>query len=760
MTYGQNEWKALEASRSGGSSKVDWSLRSKLKGCDPYLVWFDLTSAESRKSRSLGNSFTTSLDQTADLVAVLIERAEVSGCVAPIPTDDGLALAPTHWHDATEDSKNRVRSYLVPRNHLEKLVELVGKGKIRRFELSHPRQGSAFEFLKALRVSSDKSQRDALFQSLLDLGFTASLLGPFFSTPILKLKLGATHPSETQRDEHKDRRVAREMLPMVAVIDDLCPFASPRLIGADGMSAVRYLWDQGIKEEELHRRRDLGADQTDQFKSPKPSVTVQNGKQAIASPAEQGFEMAFPRQTLKGEPREEAETYRRSGYVTSLRNWGHGTVVTDLIVAASDPARPPDMIWVQLPDATVGDTAGGSLAAHALDGIHYALDRAGDRSLVVNLSYGTHAGPHDGSSMFEVGLRSLLDCYPNLHVVLPAGNSHLMRTHSGACIPAGGRQHLRWKVLADDPTDSYLEVWVPSGSEVCISVTPPQGETVTVTQGSGRVWVASDKTVRAAVIFPDAVAQGKRGTMCLIALSPTRRTVDSISKVGETTRLPLEAPHGIWHIQLVNLTEQPVTFDAWIQRDDSAPGRGPRSRGQMGRQSYFLDAAEDCTDPRSTLNGIATLEPHPRLRVVGAMRASDLGVSLYSSSGPNRGVEFRATGPDVVATADHSLNLPGLLVGGVLASSRLRVGGSSIAAAVVSGMLYRHLAEGRPAETFYFYPVQHEGRQPIGATGSPERAEDLRRGDWERIERSDAQIESAILGAAAAGLSYLASQAA
>ena len=177
----------------------------------------------------------------------------------------------------------------------------------------------------------------------------------------------------------------------------------------------------------------------------------------------------------------------------------------------------------------------------------------------------------------------------------------------------------------------------------------------------------------------------------------------------------------------------------------------------MGRQSYFLDAAEDSTDPRSTLNGIATLEPHPRLRVVGAMRASDLGVSLYSSSGPNRGVEFRAFGPDVVAIADHSLNLPGLLVGGVLASSRLRVGGSSIAAAVVSGMFYRHLAEGKSAETFYFYPVQAEGRQPICAMGSPERAEDLRRGDWERIERSDANIESAIFGAAADGLSYLAS---
>lgn len=755
MDIKPSEWKDLAASTAPTASGVDWSRRSKLNRCDPYLVWNDLTSDASSGARN-----------STELVTVIIERKLVDGKVQSLPGTLPDYLVPTHWHDFMSDAKNRVRSYVLPWSGVENLVKEVESGRIARFELSRPRLEAFDTYLKRAIKISDNKDRDGLFAIFVALGIPKTLLNTFFD-----LEIKGTQPiafsmdqlalrdlSPSQQSKPISKRDKLSLQTMVAVIDDLCPFASPRLQHVDGSSAVKFLWDQGLDEKELQRRRKLGADLHGQYKRPRPSSPDQGNSLKGEASWDPGYEIEFApapagARATGVDLRQEAETYKRVGYLTSLRSWGHGTVVTHLIAAAAGGKYAPPMVWVQLPDTTVGDTSGGSLAAHALDGILHALDRAAGRNLVVNLSYGTHAGPHDGTSLFEVGLQSLLNCNPYLHVVLPAGNSHLLKTHSSAFVPGKCSTSLRWMVLPDDPTNSYLEIWVPSPGAFKVKLTPPQGDSVTVCAGSGKVWRMNDGTVRAAVIFPDAVAQGRNGTMCLVALSPTRRSVYSKLRLDNSRSPPLESPHGVWKVELTNETSEALSFDAWIQRDDSAPGRGPRSRGQMGRQSYFLDGCEDHVDPRSTLNGIATLAPHDRLRVVGAMRASDSGVSLYSAAGPNRGVTTRCTGPDLVALADHSLNLPGLLAGGMLASSRMRVGGTSIAAAVVSGKLYRHLSEGHTADSFCFFPVLSPSRQPRPTASSPERAEDYLRGSGDRMEISDADLDSVVHGAASHGLS-------
>lgn len=749
------EWKDLGASTAPTASAVDWSRRSKLNRCDPYLVWNDLISdarVDAKKS--------------TELVTVIIERKLVDGKVQSLPQTLQGFLVPTHWHDFKSDAKNRVRSYVLLWSGVKNLVEAVENDRIARFELSRPRLEVFDLYLKRAISIWDNKDSDGLISIFEALGIPKSLLTTFFDLQTKGIQPNALSMDQLGLQEfspsHQSKPISKSdklsLQTFVAVIDDLCPFASPRFQLADGTSAVKYLWDQGLDKKELERRRQLGADLHGLYKRPRPSSPDQARQLNGELSWDPGHEIEFP-STPPGarathvDLRQEAETYKRVGYLTSLRSWGHGTVVTHLIAAAAGGKHAPPMIWVQLPDTTVGDTSGGSLAAHALDGILHALDRAAGRKLVVNLSYGTHAGPHDGTSLFEVGLQSLLNCYPNLHVVLPAGNSHLLKTHSGAFVPGKCSTSLRWMVLPDDPTNSYLEIWFPSPGAFKVKLTPPQGDSVTVCAGLGKVWRMNDGTIRAAVIFPDAVAQGRNGTMCLVALSPTRRSVYSKLRRDNSRSPPLEAPHGVWKVELTNETSEAVSFDAWIQRDDSAPGRGPRSRGQMGRQSYFLDGCEDHVDPRSTLNGIATLAPHDRLRVVGAMRASDSGVSLYSAAGPNRGVTTRCTGPDLVALADHSLNLPGLLAAGTLASSRIRVGGTSIAAAVVSGMLYRHLSEGHTADSFCFFPVLSPSRQPRPTASSPERAEDYLRGSGDRMEISDTDLDSVVHGAASHGLS-------
>ena len=57
----------------------------------------------------------------------------------------------------------------------------------------------------------------------------------------------------------------------------------------------------------------------------------------------------------------------------------------------------------------------------------------------------------------------------------------------------------------------------------------------------------------------------------------------------------------------------------------------------------------------------------------------------------HRGEPSRVCGPDVVTMADDSLNVPGLLVGGVLSGSRVRIAGTSVAAALFTRLLHHHM---------------------------------------------------------------------
>jgi len=229
----------------------------------------------------------------------------------------------------------------------------------------------------------------------------------------------------------------------------------------------------------------------------------------------------------------------------------------------------------------------------------------------------------------------------------------------------------------------------------------------------------------------------------------------------------MRAPHGVWTVKILADSGRSARVHAWIQRDDSAPGRGPESRGHRGRQSYFLDTFPDNApgpvEPSGTINAIATFRPKTadRLWVVGAMRRDDCSLSGYSAAGPTRADgacapaspgsttcnapaarasgsdATRCDGPDIVTLADDSLNLPGLLVGGVLSGSRLRVSGTSIAAALFTRQLHHVLANQKGGhsvlELTNFAAVRSPSRPVKVAAGAPTVADPLFRGERMRM---------------------------
>ncbi|MDQ3270574.1 MAG: hypothetical protein M3Q12_00195, partial [Pseudomonadota bacterium] len=114
--------------------------------------------------------------------------------------------------------------------------------------------------------------------------------------------------------------------------------------------------------------------------------------------------------------------------------------------AANDDASRAPLIAVQLDYDTVRDTSGGSMNVHVLDGLMYILSRCTDNAKVtVNISFGTLAGPHDGTSLLEAAMDQLLALLGGrLQIVLAAGNSYQMRTHANKTLSKGERLPLDW----------------------------------------------------------------------------------------------------------------------------------------------------------------------------------------------------------------------------------------------------------------------------------------------------------------------------
>ena len=176
---------------------------------------------------------------------------------------------------------------------------------------------------------------------------------------------------------------------------------------------------------------------------------------------------------------------------------------------ASDDASRCDLIAVQLDGPSVQDTSGGAMNVCILDGLLYILSRcADDAKVVVNISWGTLAGPHDGTSILEAAMDQLIALSGGrLQIVAPAGNGYQSRTHANQTLSPGESVTLGWRVHPDDQTQSFLELWLGDPAlpaepvrDVAITVQPPgPGSLCPPMQvGEAGVWPSvSDSSLRA-----------------------------------------------------------------------------------------------------------------------------------------------------------------------------------------------------------------------------------------------------------------------
>ncbi|MES2888027.1 MAG: hypothetical protein V4739_08425 [Pseudomonadota bacterium] len=394
--------------------------------------------------------------------------------------------------------------------------------------------------------------------------------------------------------------------------------------------------------------------------------------------------------------------------------------------AQDDRAAQAPVVMVQLPEEQISVRAGRWLAVNALDGMHYLINAARGLAadpkvpppLVVNMSYGSMAGPHDGSGMLESAIDELCCGYPNeLAVVLAAGNAHgTLRdaeepsrylpsgVHAKQDLMPGGSVSFTLYIPPDKQFETYLEIWFSvqptiegsdpfleidtedNSGEVDIVVTPPDGRAWPATPCPGiRLEPAnapnSAADTEAGLFFMRKVSQGTRGSMALLVVAAT-----------QVSSKYVEAPAGRWLVTVrhkkADTTARSFSVDAWVERDDTEVGA---VRPQSARLVENADGSPSGLADSGTFTNIAT----GRMTIkAGALMDRGNGLQSTHVSAYSAEAVDDCHGPDFSSIADTHPALPGIRVSGSQSGMVLRANGTSMAAPQAARYLANRLANG------------------------------------------------------------------
>lgn len=355
-----------------------------------------------------------------------------------------------------------------------------------------------------------------------------------------------------------------------------------------------------------------------------------------------------------------SDPYTALGYGPPLSQIGtHGTHVADIAAgngrgsSVAGVAPKSDIIFVEVaasdipfsgPEA-VGKSFGDSV--QLLEAIRFIFDQAAGRPCSINVSLGTNGGPHDGTTLVEQGIDSLIRQAPNRAVTIAASNSFSDGIHATGKVAANGTSDLSWQIPSNDSTSNELEVWYSGNDRLAVEVIAPNGKSMMrVEPGETKALSANNRTV-------------------LMAANRLKDPNNGDNMIGIFLEMGL--PLGQWTIRLHGVSVQNGLFHAWIERDDTG-------------QSKFAPPL----DNSHTLGSISCGQQTITVGSYDAHKAT-APVSFFSSSGPTRDgrqkPEVSAPGHDVLAARSRTK------------TGAIRKSGTSMAAPAVTGIVALMLSE-------------------------------------------------------------------
>jgi minor extracellular serine protease Vpr len=194
-----------------------------------------------------------------------------------------------------------------------------------------------------------------------------------------------------------------------------------------------------------------------------------------------------------------------------------------------------------------------------LEGIAYIQAKAKElgRPSVINLSFGNHTGPHDGTSNYELAMDNASG--PGQVIVASAGNEGLTPVHAKGTVSAGATKRINLNVPGGTP---YAEVhlWYSGQESLGFRVIGPGSSCTTQFQSAPHADFILDSAVCGGIFIatPD--------------INPNNGDKEVVLFLGDTDANLL--PRGTWQLELKeNSGVRSVSFDAYT--NDNLIGPAP-----------------------------------------------------------------------------------------------------------------------------------------------------------------------------------------
>ncbi len=448
------------------------------------------------------------------------------------------------------------------------------------------------------------------------------------------------------------------------------------------------------------------------------------------------------------------------------RRAAHGTHVMD-IAAGFDPKSTGNaileqvpVIAVNLPSRKVVGLSGSFLEFFVIlavcriatlsDALYEKARRRNDLDedgnergyrVLINLSFGMNAGPRDGTAPFHRFIQKLNESRTEkglreIEIVMPAGNDNLKRGQAQAFLKdAGpkGETELLWRILPEDSSSNYLEIWSDEliqnsdgtvAGQLEIKVTPPGQPCLDYVAGvDGRAISLGDGVARV-YCTEKVIGSNTSRVRYVICTGPTYANTQSSSI----------APAGLWRIAVRNRSgaEKRVFFS--IQTDQSA-----RPDAATGLRSYFEDPIYERYDEEGRLIDSFGYKPGRKARfrdrglhvrrhgtlnalahfnavaVIGGYRLSDGRPADYSGTGTGKRMFSRKSrgAPTCSLPSDDSPTHFGRLGAGARDGSAVNLSGTSFATALATRYIVdKHLnnskGKGESAKRILFDDTKKE----------------------------------------------------
>jgi subtilisin family serine protease len=365
----------------------------------------------------------------------------------------------------------------------------------------------------------------------------------------------------------------------------------------------------------------------------------------------------------------------------------HGTHVTGIAAGSGYGSGPgdnhryrgiaplSDMVLVGIMPAQQQWISGGG--TDVIDGASYIYNYAASvgKPCVINLSWGTSLGAHDGSSLFSEALESL--CGPGKILVNSAGNAGAVKGHVQKTFSASDTLVHTFVTYDNSVKKTWVDIWGDSAKYFTARVTLYHGSTA----GASTGFVAIDRNLHS---FPLA---GSDGDTCFIDL-----VADSAEYNGKPRVF----------ISLYSKTRDSICVSVLAKDGGTINMWNRYVEAPTGYEEPFTNGGKSWAVAGDTLQSISDNACGPSIVAVGAYASKTSWTTQggpvygYTSNTPVGAIApFSSVGPSADARIKPDITGPGY---GVVSSvnsydAAFNPGGGSYASSVISS--YTNPANGR-----------------------------------------------------------------